>query len=214
MATALLSVLVKQWLQAYASPSNGSAMERAKIRQFRFQGFQDWKVTEIIGSLSLVLHASLALFMAGLTLYVSELHSSLCWVVIAITGLSFFIYFGSIFIPAITIQCPYRIPLLFIPTTFLLFPLRILQYYWQASHCHFQESSFVEPVWPSLPGKSIRDAEIMFLKPDFRSSPWKRRHPLPSFNRHHSILAIIGVQLFNPAGSSSGFAWYSQGEHG
>jgi hypothetical protein len=34
LATALMSVLVKQWLQAYASLPNGNAMECTKIRQF------------------------------------------------------------------------------------------------------------------------------------------------------------------------------------
>ncbi|KAF5343026.1 hypothetical protein D9758_011112 [Tetrapyrgos nigripes] len=81
LVTALLSVLVKQWLQAYASLPNGNAMERSKIRQFRYQGFLKWRVPQIIGALPLVLHASLALFMVGLSIYVSELHRTLCWVV-------------------------------------------------------------------------------------------------------------------------------------
>ncbi|KIK59929.1 hypothetical protein GYMLUDRAFT_1000313, partial [Collybiopsis luxurians FD-317 M1] len=81
LATALLSVLVKQWLQAYSSISSGNAKERAVIRQFRFSGLKKWKVPEIIGILPLILHASLALFFIGLSLYVSELHQSLCWIV-------------------------------------------------------------------------------------------------------------------------------------
>ncbi|KIK59939.1 hypothetical protein GYMLUDRAFT_1000336, partial [Collybiopsis luxurians FD-317 M1] len=69
LATALLSVLVKQWLQAYSSISSGNAKERAVIRQFRFSGLEKWKVPEIIGILPLILHASLALFFVGLSLY-------------------------------------------------------------------------------------------------------------------------------------------------
>ncbi|KIK59932.1 hypothetical protein GYMLUDRAFT_244704 [Collybiopsis luxurians FD-317 M1] len=65
LATALLSVLVKQWLQAYSSISSGNAKERAVIRQFRFSGLEKWKVPEIIGILPLILHASLALFFVG-----------------------------------------------------------------------------------------------------------------------------------------------------
>ncbi|KAJ7575960.1 hypothetical protein C8J56DRAFT_726209, partial [Mycena floridula] len=71
LATALLSVLIKQWLQAYASViQGGSAMERALIRQFRIIGLEKWKVSEIIGVLPLILHASLAAFFVGLALFV------------------------------------------------------------------------------------------------------------------------------------------------
>ncbi|KAJ3853403.1 hypothetical protein EV368DRAFT_26802, partial [Lentinula lateritia] len=73
LATALLSVLVKQWLQAYSSMSAGSAKHRALVRQFRYAGLVKWKVTEIVGILPLILHTSLALFFIGLSLYISEL---------------------------------------------------------------------------------------------------------------------------------------------
>ncbi|KAF5353824.1 hypothetical protein D9758_010631 [Tetrapyrgos nigripes] len=90
LATALLSVLVKQWLQAYTlSLPTGNAQERAKIRQFRYLGFEMWKVPEIIGLLPIILHASLGLFMVGLSVYVSELHESLCWIVVSVTGYPF-----------------------------------------------------------------------------------------------------------------------------
>ncbi|KAJ4463917.1 hypothetical protein C8J55DRAFT_538967 [Lentinula edodes] len=65
LATALLSVLVKQWLQAYSAMSFGNAQEKTLIRQFRFAGFIKWKVSEIIGVLPLILHTSLALFLIG-----------------------------------------------------------------------------------------------------------------------------------------------------
>ncbi|KAJ3876872.1 hypothetical protein F5051DRAFT_466309 [Lentinula edodes] len=67
LATALLSVLVKQWLQAYSSMSFGNAKEKALIRQYRIAGFEKWQVPEIIGTLPLILHASLALFLIGLS---------------------------------------------------------------------------------------------------------------------------------------------------
>ncbi|KAJ3769678.1 hypothetical protein FB446DRAFT_617727, partial [Lentinula raphanica] len=73
LATALLSVLVKQWLQAYTDISSGNAKERAMICQFRYTGFIEWKVPAIIGILPLVLHISLGLFLIGLCLYIAEL---------------------------------------------------------------------------------------------------------------------------------------------
>ncbi|KAF5353830.1 hypothetical protein D9758_010616 [Tetrapyrgos nigripes] len=195
LATALLSVLVKQWLQAYTlSLPTGNAQERAKIRQFRYLGFEKWKVPEIIGLLPIILHASLGLFMVGLSVYVSELHESLCWIVVSVTGISFLMYFGSIIIPVIHIQCPYRVPILFSLLQLLLFPLSIFQYLWklvtyhgQRYYYHFQSRhpSNLDPTWPSAPNTSLRHAETMFLHliPDNNyelssSSVW-----------HHTMLA-------------------------
>ncbi|KAJ3719231.1 hypothetical protein C8R42DRAFT_543167, partial [Lentinula raphanica] len=73
LATALLSVLVKQWLQAYENLPSGNAKERAMIHHFRYTGLINWKVPEIIGILPLILHMSLGLFLIGLSLYVFEL---------------------------------------------------------------------------------------------------------------------------------------------
>ncbi|KAJ7586344.1 hypothetical protein C8J56DRAFT_787601, partial [Mycena floridula] len=73
LATALLSFLIKQWLQAYSAATQGSAMQRALIRQFRITGLENWKVPEIIGVLPLILHASLAAFFIGLALFVMKL---------------------------------------------------------------------------------------------------------------------------------------------
>ncbi|KAJ3730283.1 hypothetical protein C8R42DRAFT_568486, partial [Lentinula raphanica] len=73
LATALLSVLVKQWLQAYENLPSGNAKERAMIHHFRYTGLIHWKVPEIIGILPLILHMSLGLFLIGLSLYVFEL---------------------------------------------------------------------------------------------------------------------------------------------
>ncbi|KAF5357610.1 hypothetical protein D9758_007397 [Tetrapyrgos nigripes] len=189
LATALLSVLVKQWLQAYSSSlPTGNARKRAKIRQFRYAGLTDWKVPQIIGTLPIVLHASLGLFMAGFSLYVSELQPSLCWIVVSVTAISFLMYLGSVVIPVIvTIQCPYRIPLLFVPLNFIFFPLQIGKYLW-IRYCWGQW--WLE--WPSLPSNSIQAAEATFLKPNgygSQHSRWDISLLHNPYTRHHSILA-------------------------
>ncbi|KAJ3760654.1 hypothetical protein F5878DRAFT_516497, partial [Lentinula raphanica] len=73
LATALLSVLVKQWLQAYETITSGNAKQKTMIHHFRYKGLIKWKVPEIIGMLPLVLHMSLGLFLIGLSLYVFEI---------------------------------------------------------------------------------------------------------------------------------------------
>ncbi|KAF5353787.1 hypothetical protein D9758_010629 [Tetrapyrgos nigripes] len=199
LATALLSVLVKQWLQAYNfSLPTGNAQERAKIRQFRYLGFEKWRVPEIIGLLPIILHASLGLFMVGLSVYVSELHQSLCWIVVSVTGISFLMYFGSIIIPVIHIQCPYRVPILFALLHLLMFPLSIFQYFWKLVTYHGQNnyhdswsshlSNLAPPEWPSAPNTSLRHAETVFLH--LIPLTWEDNYQLSSSStRHHTMLA-------------------------
>ncbi|KAK0217209.1 hypothetical protein IW262DRAFT_1276486, partial [Armillaria fumosa] len=70
LVTALVAVLVKQWLQQYfAVVSDSSARDRARIRHMRYAGLQTWQVPMIIGLLPFLLHVSLALFFAGLAVF-------------------------------------------------------------------------------------------------------------------------------------------------
>lgn len=184
LATALLSVLVKQWLQAYSAMSFGNAQEKTLIRQFRFAGFIKWKVSEIIGVLPLILHTSLALFLIGLSVYFSELHSSLCWIVVSVTVVAFAVYLGSILIPTLWLDCPYRIPLLFGPASYVAYALRILrwgfEFLWILLLNSLKRASknagftsrigsweYVVPSYPSFSRGSLKHAEIEYLQSDY-----------------------------------------------
>ncbi|KAJ3858570.1 hypothetical protein EV359DRAFT_52068, partial [Lentinula novae-zelandiae] len=166
LVTALLSVLVKQWLQAYSSISAGNAKQRAMIRQFRYDGLVKWKVPEIVGALPLILHMSLALFLIGLSLYFSVLHSSLSWIVVTVTSLAFTCYFGSVLIPQLWIECPYKIPLLFILIKHGVHVFELLIWLFRCGVAkslgdgeHFKK----EQGYPSLSKASLKDAELEHL---------------------------------------------------
>ncbi|KAJ7595739.1 ankyrin repeat-containing domain protein [Mycena floridula] len=180
LATALLSVLVKQWLQAYASViQGGSAMERALIRQFRITGLENWKVPEIIGVLPLILHASLAAFFVGLALFVKELHHSFFWIVVSVGTATFSAYFGSIILPAIWIQCPYRITVLFVPAQYLLWPGKVVKYLFGCFQYRWREwrdpgiALDDQPLSPSISGHTLRDAEHQVIKATGDDKQWK-----------------------------------------
>ncbi|KAK0472737.1 hypothetical protein IW261DRAFT_1343205, partial [Armillaria novae-zelandiae] len=74
LITALVAVLVKQWLHQYvAVVSDSSPRDRARIRHMRHTGLQTWQVPMIIGLLPVLLHVSLALFFAGLAIFLFSL---------------------------------------------------------------------------------------------------------------------------------------------
>ncbi|KAL1699144.1 hypothetical protein EV121DRAFT_172046, partial [Schizophyllum commune] len=64
LATVLIAALVKQWLQVHGPPR-----KRALVRHIRFTALLRWKVSFIIGLVPLLLHVSLALFFAGLAVF-------------------------------------------------------------------------------------------------------------------------------------------------
>ncbi|KAK0458627.1 uncharacterized protein EV420DRAFT_1221648, partial [Desarmillaria tabescens] len=73
LATALFAVLVKQWLHHYVVLPSGTPRDRAFTRQFRYGGFQKWHVQAIIGFLPFLMHLALAIFFAGLVIFLHPL---------------------------------------------------------------------------------------------------------------------------------------------
>ncbi|KAK0458571.1 uncharacterized protein EV420DRAFT_1334422, partial [Desarmillaria tabescens] len=73
LTTALVAVLVKQWLHHYVALPSGTARDRSFTRQFRYAGFQKWHVQVIIGLLPVLMHLALAIFLSGLVIFLHPL---------------------------------------------------------------------------------------------------------------------------------------------
>ncbi len=56
LTTALVAVLVKQWLHHYVALPSGTSRDRSFTRQFRYAGFQKWHVQVVIGLLPVLMH--------------------------------------------------------------------------------------------------------------------------------------------------------------
>ncbi|KAG7449996.1 uncharacterized protein BT62DRAFT_618969 [Guyanagaster necrorhizus] len=109
--TALMAVLVKQWLHHYAALPSGTSRERSHTRQFRYAGFQKWQVFVMVGLLPVVMHAALAIFFLGLVVFLIPLQVSLSWIIGTITVFVYAAYIISAILPIFFSQCPYRTPL-------------------------------------------------------------------------------------------------------
>ncbi|KAF8903546.1 hypothetical protein CPB85DRAFT_1540814 [Mucidula mucida] len=86
LVTALVASLAKQWLHQYMAMSSGSARERCLIRQYRCDGYYQWGIPFIIGALPVLLHMSLGLFFAGLTVYLVQLYFPLAILACSLAG--------------------------------------------------------------------------------------------------------------------------------
>ncbi|KAA1470950.1 hypothetical protein DENSPDRAFT_864892 [Dentipellis sp. KUC8613] len=79
LATALMAVLVKQWLQHYVSSISGTSQEKAHVRHFRYNGLNTWHVSGIVGSLPIFMHIALLLFLIGLVVFLAKLDKRTHW---------------------------------------------------------------------------------------------------------------------------------------
>ncbi|KAK0185941.1 hypothetical protein F5146DRAFT_894580, partial [Armillaria mellea] len=73
LTTALVAVLVKQWLHHYVALPSGTPRDRSFTCQFRYAGFQKWRVQVIIGLLPVLMHLALAIFLVGLVIFLQPL---------------------------------------------------------------------------------------------------------------------------------------------
>ncbi|KAL1663865.1 hypothetical protein GGF50DRAFT_26392, partial [Schizophyllum commune] len=111
LLTALVSVLAKQWIQASCSLLSTAPRGRALVRQYRFLGFERWKVLAIIGFLPVLLTIALFFFFAGLVVYVAPMDTALYTVAISLSGISVVAYASaSVILSIIHPQCAYRAP--------------------------------------------------------------------------------------------------------
>ncbi|KAK0237151.1 hypothetical protein EDD85DRAFT_599515 [Armillaria nabsnona] len=111
LATALFTVLTKQWIHQYIAMPSGTPQDRCRVRQFRFMGLEQWGVGFIIGLLPLLLSMSLGIFLVGLVLFLVPLQAAIASIVGTVTLISFAAYIVSNFLPIMYPSCPYKTPL-------------------------------------------------------------------------------------------------------
>ncbi|SJL10847.1 uncharacterized protein ARMOST_14241 [Armillaria ostoyae] len=113
LITALVAVLVKQWLHQYISViSDILPRDRGSTRQYRYMGLMTWQVPMIIGLLPVLLHISLGLFFAGLSIYLFALDIAIAYIVAAISATAYVAYVACLVLPLFYHNCPYKTPLM------------------------------------------------------------------------------------------------------
>lgn len=98
LSSALISMLAKQWLQAYMPNISGSLPTRARMRQSRLIQLETWHVPTIINALPLLLHAALLLFFAGLVVLLWSTDLGITLAMMGIVAFAYLFYMASIYL--------------------------------------------------------------------------------------------------------------------
>lgn len=110
LSTALISMLAKQWLQAYVPHVSGTLQYRSRQRQSRYMQLEAWHVPAIIDALPLLLHIALLLFFAGLIVLMWTADLAITIATWAIVAFAYIFYLASVCLPLIYDDCPYYHP--------------------------------------------------------------------------------------------------------
>ncbi|KZV90705.1 hypothetical protein EXIGLDRAFT_571194, partial [Exidia glandulosa HHB12029] len=102
LTAAFLCILVKQWLDEYIARTRASSQNPkhwSRRRAFYFRALDDWGVEVIISALPVLLHASLFLFFAGMTVLLWPLSRVLAVWLCGLGGTVALLYCASLCLP-------------------------------------------------------------------------------------------------------------------
>jgi len=108
---AFLAMVGKQWLNQYSSTDvRGSAIERSQNRQRKLNGIVEWRFSNVMELLSLILQLALLLLACGLSFYLWSIEITVAVVPIAVTLSSTLFYLFTVVVGAAYENCPYQTP--------------------------------------------------------------------------------------------------------
>jgi hypothetical protein len=113
LSCGLGATLVQSWARRYQrlTQHSDTLADRVQVRTLLFAGIEEFHVRLIVENISLLLHAAIFLFFAGLIEFLLNINGEVAHVVLAVVCLFAAIYVILTFLPVIYQQCPYQTPL-------------------------------------------------------------------------------------------------------
>jgi Family of unknown function (DUF6535) len=113
LSCGLGATLVQSWVRRYLRLTQDShkLVDRVRIRTHLFTGIEIFHVRLIVENISLLLHAAIFLFFAGLIEFLLNINDEVAHVVLAVVCIFAAIYVILTFLPVIYQQCPFQTPL-------------------------------------------------------------------------------------------------------
>ena len=110
LTSAFMALAVKQWLRAIPHSRKLSTPQAVIFRHAIYMSLTSWQVANIINLLPVLLQIAVTLFLVGLYLLLQSLSRPVTVAFATITGIPFFLYAVSLFLPLIWHRCPFRTP--------------------------------------------------------------------------------------------------------
>ncbi len=113
LLAAFIAMLIKNWVREFDRGLRGMSIseQRAKTREFRYQGLVYWKLSGMVAILPILIQISLLLFFIGLALFLFHIDTFSSAIVVAALGIGFLFYAITTTISAVITSSPFRSPL-------------------------------------------------------------------------------------------------------
>jgi len=158
---AFIAMLIKSWVREFDRGLRAMSLpeQRAKTREFRYLGLEQWKLTEMVAILPLLIQLSLLLFSIGLVLFLFYVSKPSFGITMSIFGVGVVYYTVTTFVSVFVTSSPFRSPL-----------SRALGKVYQHLHAHFCPGvgNFLLPEMDTTPatalGRLRRHIQVFLLK--------------------------------------------------
>ncbi len=108
--SALICIMVKQWMREYLSNPPSSPRHNVRFRQYRYDGLVAWGVPEIMAFLPILLELSLVLFLVGLVDFLFQLQCTVAAIATCLITMALLFYVATAIAPVFSAHCPYKSP--------------------------------------------------------------------------------------------------------
>lgn len=110
LSAALLCILVKQWLHTYDTGISGDSQQIALLRQYRLDNLEKWRVPAIVATISILLLASVIIFLAGLLVLLWTLNPVVAAVSTSLAAILLAVLVFTTIMPTFSSGCSYLSP--------------------------------------------------------------------------------------------------------
>ena len=151
LSCGLGATLVQQWVRRYRKLTQHSETpaHRVRIRTFLFEGIKQFQVRMVVENTSLLLHAAIFLFFAGLVDFLFAINDEVAQVIVVIVALFAALYFILTSLPVLFQQCPFQTPL---TAVFWYFSHVIMIAVLSPFTCYHRIHKKVDKLWDHIKG--------------------------------------------------------------
>lgn len=110
LTSASIGIMVKHWLNEFSSGVSGTSRPTARVRQYRLNNLQAWRVEDVVVAIPILLQLSLSLFLAGLLILLWNLDNTVAAVASTLVGLLAVFLSVTMLLPLFTPKCAYLTP--------------------------------------------------------------------------------------------------------
>jgi hypothetical protein len=113
LMVAFISILVKGWIREMDRGLRSISVmkDRAIIREYRAQGFERYKLPQIVAFLPLLIYLSMFLFLCGLTVFLLSIHRPSAIAIAVIMALGVLFYGITLSLSILDASAPFRSPI-------------------------------------------------------------------------------------------------------